>query len=304
LQLEELSRKEQVKKELAQISRPSLMRRLGSGILDLLFIFVLLALIELFTAAVIFRPLGYYDAQGDINTIFAESGLYLRQNGLNVTLINAYDDSKSIEENYDIPITRFYGENPRCSEKDKLAEYEQAKLDSKYYEKDESGALVRKNNVSDEDLKKFYEQQYNKAVDFLTQDPVYISAVNKTFNIMVYSILIAFLISAGTFYFLIPLLRNDGETLGQIICKMCLMDAHNIGKVRKMQVVVRSLIVVVVNFLIPFWIFIFFNHVTMITFLVTFAMMCLIKYNRSVQDFASQTVVIMKFESFRWKRSQ
>ena len=76
------------------------------------------------------------------------------------------------------------------------------------------------------------------------------------------------------------------------------------GKVRKMQVAVRSLVVLVVGFLVPFWVFIFFNHVTLITVLVSFAMMCLIKYNRGVQDFASQTMVIMKFEALRWKRPQ
>ena len=78
------------------------------------------------------------------------------------------------------------------------------------------------------------------------------------------------------------------------------MDASRIGKVKKMQLILRSLIVVVVNFLIPFWVFVFFSHITLITVLVSFAMMCLVKYNRGVQDFASQTQVVMKFESFRW----
>ena len=304
LQLDELSRKEQVKKDLEQISRPSLLRRIGSGLLDLLFIFLLLAILELFAAAVLFRPLGYYDAQSDIDSIFAESGLYLRQNGFNVQLSNAFDESKSVEENYDVPITRFYTNNPRCVEKNKLADYEQAKLDSQIYVRDASGILVKKANVTDDVLKKFYEQEYYKAIDFLTQDPVYVAAVNKTFNVMVYSMFISFLISAAVFYFVIPLIRENGETLGQIICKICLVDAHSVGKVKKMQVVLRSLVVVVLNFLIPFWVYVFFNHVTMLTVLVSFAMMCLVKYNRGVQDFASYTQVIMKFESFRWKRPQ
>lgn len=304
LQLDELSRKEQVKKDLEQISRPSLMRRIGSGLLDLLFIFVLFAILELLAAAVLFRPLGYYDAQSNIDTTFAESGLYLRQNGFNVTLKNAFDENKTIEQNYDIPITNYYTQDPRCKDGDRLSEYEKSKLDSEYYVRDESGALVKAKNVSDEDLKKFYEQEYDKAVNFLTQDPVYVAAVNKTFNIMVYSMLVSFLISAGAFYFLIPLVRYDGETLGQIICKICLVDASKVGKVRKMQVVLRSLLVVVLEFLIPFWVYIFFNHVTLVTFLVSFAMMCLIKYNRGPQDFASFTQVVMKFEALRWKRPQ
>ena len=300
LQLEELSRKEQVKKDLEQIRRPSLMRRIGSGLLDLLFIFVALALIELFAAAVIFRPLGYYDAQSNINKIFAESGLYLQQNGLNIPIGNAYDDNKSVEENYDVPITKFYTEHPLGSLNDNLSKYTKAKLDSKLYTINSKGELVRTADADENDVKKFYVNQYEKALNILSSDPVYISSANKTFNIMVYSMLISFVISAGVFYFLIPLLRKNGETLGQIICKICLMDASRIGKVKKMQLILRSLIVVVVNFLIPFWGFVFFSHITLITVLVSFAMMCLVKYNRGVQDFASQTQVVMKFESFRW----
>lgn len=300
LKLDELSRKEQAKKDLEQIGRPSLVRRIGSGLLDLVFIFVLLALVELLAAAVVFRPLGYYDAQGDIDTIFTESGLYLRRNGWNVQIGNALDENKTIEENYDVPITKFYTENARAQEKNKLAEYEQAKLDSDLYVRNAGGAVVKKANVVDDDLKEFYEKQYELAINFLTQDPVYVAAVNKTFNIMMYSILIAFLVSASVFYFLIPLLRKDGETLGQMICKVCLTDARSVGRVTKMQVVVRSLVVVVLNFLIPFWIFVFFSRVTLLTFLVSFAMTCLVKYNRGVQDFASQTQVVLKKESYRW----
>lgn len=280
------------------------MRRIGSGLLDLLFIFVAFALLELLTAATLFRPLGYFDAQSDIDKIFAESGLYLRQNGVNVQIRNAYDENKSVEENYDNPISLYYATDSRCKEENKLADYEQAKIDSKYYARGDDGTLVKTGDFSDDDLKKFYEREYDKAVEFLTKDSVYVAAVNKTFNIMVYSMLICFLISAGVFYFTIPLIRRDGETLGQIICKICLVDATNVSRVRKMQVALRSLTVVALNVLIPFWVFVLFNHVTMLPFLVTFAMMCLIKYNRSVQDFLSMTQVVMKYESARFKNVQ
>lgn len=302
LSLDELSRKEQAKKDLEQLSRPSLLRRIGSGLLDLLFIFLLLALIELFAATVLFKPLGYFDAQSNIETIFAESGLYVRRNGFNTLISNALDQNKTIEENYDIPITKFYTENERAKQEGKLAEYRKSKLDSNLYKLD-GDVLVKSEGVGEETLKTFYEQEYKKAITFLTQDKTYVSAVNKTFNIMVYSIFVSFLISVGTFYFAIPLARKNGETLGQIICKICLMDARNVSRVRKMQVCLRSLTLVVLDFLIPFWVYIFFGHVTMIPILVTFAMECLMKYNRGVQDWASFTMVIMKFESFRWQHT-
>ncbi len=300
LKQDELSRKEQVKQTLEQIGRPSLVRRIGSGLLDLLFIFVLFALIELLAAGVFFRPLGYFDAQGDINTIFAESGLYLRQNGMNVLISNAYDENKSVEENYDVPITKYYTEDARCIENNMLSAYDTAKLTSGHFVRDENGDIVRKSTVSDETLKTFYETEYQNAVAFLRQDADYIAAVNKTFTITAYSLLISLLIASAVFYFAIPLLRKNGETLGQIICKICLVDARNVSRVKKVQVVVRSMIVVVLNFLIPFWIFYFFSNVTLLTVLISFAIMCLTRYNRGVQDFLSQTQVIFRHEAFRW----
>ncbi len=303
LRLDEVSRKEQVKKDLEQISRPSLVRRIGSGLLDLLFIFVLFALVELLAAGVFFEPLGYFDAQRDINEIFTKSGLYLHKNGMNVRLDNAYDENKTVEENYDLPITAYYTRDSRCVENNMMASYEKAKLDSGYYVQADSG-LVKKSGVSDEKLKSFYQAEYENALTFLRKDPAYVQAVNKTFAITVYSMLISFLISAAVFYFVIPLARKNGETLGQIICKICLVDARNVGRAKKMQVVLRSLVVVVLNFLIPFWIFILAGSVTLFTVLVSFAVMCLTKYNRGVQDFLSQTQVVSKFESFRWKDLQ
>lgn len=303
LRLDEVSRKEQVKKDLEQISRPSLVRRIGSGLLDLLFIFVLFALVELLAAGVFFEPLGYFDAQRDINAIFTKSGLYLHKNGMNVRLDNAYDENKTVEENYDMPITAYYMRDSRCVENNMMASYEKAKLDSGYYVQTDSG-LVKKSGVSDEKLKSFYQTEYENALAFLRKDPAYVKAVNKTFAITVYSMLISFLISAAVFYFVIPLARKNGETLGQIICKICLVDARNVGRTKKMQVVLRSLVVVVLNFLIPFWIFILAGSVTLFTVLVSFAVMCLTKYNRGVQDFLSQTQVVSKFESFRWNNLQ
>lgn len=301
LRLDEVSRKEQAKKDLEQISRPSLVRRIGSGLLDLLFVFVIFALIELLVVGVFFRPLGYYDAQRDINTIFSESGLYLQQNGLNIRLDNAYDETKSVEENYDVPITKYYTEDARCIENNLLSSYENAKLESGYFLRDDSGNLVKKSDVSDEKLKTFYETEYEKAVAFLCKDVNYVAAVNKTFLIMMYSMLISFVISVAVFYFAIPLIRKNGETLGQIICKICLVDARTVSQVKKYQLIVRSLIVVVLNFLVPFWIFVFWGSTNLITVLISFAVMCLMKYNRGLQDILSQTQVIMKFESYRWQ---
>lgn len=303
IRLDEVSRKEQVKKDLEQISRPSLVRRIGSGLLDLLFIFVLFALVELLAAGVFFKPLGYFDAQGDINTIFTESGLYLHKNGLNVRLDNAYDENKTVEETFDLPITAYYTQDSRCLQNNMMASYEKAKLDSGYYVKTDSG-IVKKSGVSAEKLKSFYQTEYENALDFLREDPAYLQAVNKTFAITVYSMLISFLISAAVFYFVIPLARKNGETLGQIICKICLVDARNVGCAKKMQVILRSLLVVVINFLIPFWIFVLAGKVTLFTVLISFAVMCLTKYNRGIQDFLSQTQVVSKFESFRWKDLQ
>lgn len=293
LQMDEMARKEQVKKDAQNIGRPSLMRRIGSGALDVLFVVVLFVALMVFAAGVLFEPFGYNQATETINSISKHSGLYVEKGGLLFSVHNAYDDQKLVEENYHTPILYFYTNDSLCVAEGKLDEYNQAREQSNLFTKDTNGNLVPKDAQSDE-LRTFYEQQYDKAVDFLATRPEYVQAVNKTFGVMMSTIFVALLVSTGIFYFLFPLVFKRGETLAQRICKMCLIDSRDNSRPKKWQIFLRSLAVVVINFLLPLAIYVVFATVSLAPIIISVSIMCLTKFNKGPQDYVSQTHVVLR----------
>lgn len=296
LQLDELSRRQKVKEDAEKIGRPSLTRRLGSGLLDLLFVAIVFAGLMFFAAAVLFESFGYNDAVVTINDIDKQSGLYVERGGMYLYIDNAYDNNKSIEANYDIPISNYYSTDSRAIEAGKMAEYNLAKQKSELFDKDSNGNWIPKQADSDA-LRTFYQQQYANAVDFLATDPIYIGAVNKTFQIMMSTIFVALLIPTAVFYFVVPLVRKRGETLGQAICKICLIDSRDNTAPKKMQVFLRSLAVVVINFLLPLTIYVVFSSFSLLPVIISMSIMCLTKYNKGIQDYVSQTHVVLTLQA-------
>ena len=109
-------------------ARPSLIKRIGVGLLD--FVFAAIFAGALFAGAYfgIFPKLGYNEAANTIVEAYDTSHLYHNVNG-NFTLISEdYDSDKTPEENYDGAITTFYKEKS------------QAKLEEKYKMKFPLGA--------------------------------------------------------------------------------------------------------------------------------------------------------------------
>ena len=296
LQLDELSRRQKVKEDAEKIGRPSLTRRLGSGLLDLLFVAIVFVGLMVFAAVVLFESFGYADAVATINNIDKQSGLYVERDGMYLYIDNAYDNTKSIEDNYDLPISNYYSTDSRAVKADKMAEYNLAKEQSKLFDKDSNGKWTPKQADSDA-LRTFYQQQYASAVDFLAKDPTYVGAVNKTFQIMMSTIFVALLISTAIFYFAVPLLRKKGETLGQTICKVCLIDSRDNTPPKKTQVLLRSLAVVVINFFLPLTIYVVFSSLSLLPVIISMSVMCLTKYNKGIQDYISQTHVVLALQA-------
>ena len=293
LQMDELARKEQIKKDAEKIGRPTLVRRLGSGMLDVLFVTIVFFALMVFAAGVLFEPFGYDKATDTINSISKQSGLYVEKGGLLFSVHDAYDEEKTAAANYDAHIVYFYTTDANCIAQGKLESYIQAKEQSNLFAEDASGNLLPKEPQSDE-IRTFYQQQYDKAVDFLATRPEYIQAVNKTFGIMMSTIFVALLIATGVFYFLFPLVLPRGETLGQLICKVCLIDSRNNYRAHKWQIFLRSLAVVVINFFLPIAIYVVFASITLAPIILSVSIMCLTKYNKGPQDYVSQTHVVLR----------
>ena len=257
---------------------------------------IVFAGLMVFAAAVLFESFGYADAIVTINNIDKQSGLYVERDGMYLYIDNAYDNAKSIEDNYDLPISNYYSTDSRAVEADKMAEYNLAKEQSKLFDKDSNGKWIPKQADSDA-LRTFYQQQYARAVDFLAKDPTYVGAVNKTFQIMMSTIFVALLISTAIFYFAVPLLRKKGETLGQMICKVCLIDSRDNTPPKKTQVLLRSLAVVVINFFLPLTIYVVFSNFSLLPVIISMSVMCLTKYNKGIQDYVSQTHVVLALQA-------
>lgn len=276
---------EERKKENA---RPSLIKRIGIGLLDFVFAAVFAGALFAVTYFAIFPSIGYNEAAEKIVLAYDQSHLYQNVNG-NFTLISDnYDDSKTPEEQYDVAITSFYSENQRAQQDGKLAKYEEAK--SKYYE--ENGE--RKEGVTTTVAKAFLEQEYEKAVDYLFEDDEIVEAYHKTFNTMAYSILIIVSISSLAFYIVIPLADKRHRTLGYMIGKVMPVDSKTLGPVYWEKILIRNFIFIIFTFISPITLYIWAKAFTysFIPFFANSFVLLVTRSNSGIHDYAGHTNVI------------
>ena len=250
---------EEIRKDNA---RPSLIKRIGIGLLDFLFAAVLAGGLFAMTYFAIFPKIGYNEAADTIFSAYSDSHLYHSLNGSFVLINEDYDSSKTPEENYDIPITSFYSENERAVADNKLDKYNETKLNSGYYELDADNNIVRKADVSGEVAKAFLLQEYEKALNYLFDDPVMISAYHTTFNCMAYSVLIIVVVSSSIFYIAVPLIDKKHRTLGYMIGKLIPVDSKEMGPVYWDRILLRSAIFVVFTFISPITLYFWANALT------------------------------------------
>ena len=282
---------EERKKENA---RPSLIKRIGIGLLDFVFAAVFAGALFAATYFAVFPKLGYNEASETIVRAYDESHLYHTVNG-NFTLISEdYDSEKTPEENYDEAITLFYKENPRAVAAEKLAQYNNDKINSGYYKLDDNGNYVRTEGTTADVAKSFMEQQYNKAVDFLFEDDTIIDAYLKTYHIMVYSILIIVSISSIAFYIIIPLIDKRKRTLAYMIGKIMPVDSKDMKPVFWDRILLRNLIFIVLTFISPVTLYIWARAITysFIPFFANTFVLIVTRSNCGIHDYAGHDIVV------------
>lgn len=282
---------EERKKENA---RPSLIKRIGIGLLDFVFAAVFAGALFAVTYFAIFPSIGYNEAAEKIVLAYDQSHLYQNVNG-NFTLIsNNYDDSKTPEEQYDVAITSFYSENQRAIKDGKLEKYNDLKISSGYYELDGDGNYVRKEGVTTTVAKTFLEQEYGKAVDYLFEDDEIVEAYHKTFNTMAYSILIIVSISSLAFYIVIPLTDKRHRTLGFMIGKVMPVDSKTLGPVYWEKILIRNFIFIIFTFISPITLYIWAKAFTysFIPFFANSFVLLVTRSNSGIHDYAGHTNVI------------
>ena len=275
-------------------ARPSLIKRIGVGLLDFLFAAILAGGLFAITYFTIFPALGYNEAAAKIVEAYDTSHLYHSVNGGFVLINEDYDAAKTPEENYDVPITAYYSENERAIKDNKLDKYKETKLNSGYYELNSENEIVRKADISSDVAKAFLEQQYNNALDYLFEDPAIIDSYYKTFNCMAFSILIIVTISSSVFYIAIPLIDKRHRTLGYMIGKLIPVDSKEMGPVYWDRILLRNAIFVVFTFISPITLYFWANALTFsfIPFFANSAVLLFTRSNSGIHDFAGHVNVV------------
>ena len=216
LTLEELDRQAEKDREEMEDrqdnARPFLIKRIGVGLLDFVFMLVIVAASFFFADFVFFDAVGYNDASDYIITTYTESGLFISENGSFKQLPERYDEEQDLILYYDVPITNFYKTNQKAISENKLVSYNQAKLDSNYFIVNELNEIVRKEGVSNVNLQNFLENKYTEAYNLFIDNNDLNLATQKMFNTITFTILISTTIGAGIIYIVIPLLDSSSAS--------------------------------------------------------------------------------------------
>lgn len=291
-----LNPEEEALRKRIDAAKPSLLKRIGVALLDLLFAAILAGGLFVFSYFVVFPNIGYTDASQELVSAYTESHLYNIEDGKFVLISESYNDSKTPEENYDIPLLSFYSENPRALAAEKLQQYHKAKLDSGFYQQDPDNEYktIRIEGVSGSKAKLLLELEYNKAIDFLVEDPEIIAASQITYYTMILSILIVVSISSVTFYIVVPLIDKRRRTLAYMIGGIMPVDNKSLEPVDMSRILIRGFIFIVLTFISPITLYIWAGNMTFsfIPLFVNIAILSFSHSNSGLHDFSSRVIVL------------
>ena len=277
-------------------ARPALLKRIAAGIIDFLIAASIVAGIFLFSYFVIYPSIGYQDSSKLILDIHVDSGLFIQDED-GVTFYyryEKYNEGLTPEENYDVPVSKFYSSNPRAIQSNELEKYIQRKLDSTYYELDADNNCVRKEEFSSNVIKPFLEKEYRTAVSFLYSDPEVINA-NKVLKYTTpVTLLIGTVISSAIFYFAIPLIDKKGRTIGYIVLRLIPVSSDTLITPDKSKLFIRSLVFFGITYLAPISITFWMNGFAFafIPFFINVMVLAFSHSNSGLHDYASRIIII------------
>ena len=290
--LKEINREKDELKIKKDRAHPFLIKRMGSGLFDFLLTAIVTVGAFVFSYFIIFPKIGYQKAANYVVNAYKESNLYVM--GMTGYEQLSYDESKTPEENYDVPITHYYTTNERAINEHKYEIYQQAKLDSSFYEINESGEYVRKSTVSSESAKSFLQLEYNKAVTFFESDKELIAANYLTNMSMSVTLLITTTLGSTIFFLLVPLFEKRNRTFGYMISKLIPVDSKTLAPVDRKKNLLRNFIFISITFISPFTMNLWFGTLaySFIPFFINIGILCFTRYNTGLHDMAANVTVI------------
>ena len=108
------------------------------------------------------------------------------------------------------------------------------------------------------------------------------------------TLLLAITLATSIIYLIIPLCRKNGETPAQIINNLCIVDNKSMVDIKKRQIVIRYLVILLFNYFFPILMYVKFSYFSTITIIISVIMICVTKNNIGPHDYLSQSVVILK----------
>ena len=299
LTFEEKRRAELEKKK--DDARPALLKRMGAGLLDLIFSAAVAAGLFAIAYFAFFEKIGYQGASSTMMDVYQHSGLYVTSadDSRFVQLPEKYNSELSPEKNYDEPITNFYTTNARAVREEMNIEYIQRKVASNYYIINDEGDCVRKAGISEEVAKAYLEKEYYRAVDYLFNDPIIVNATRLITYTVPITVLIVSVISFSIFYFTIPLLDKKKRTLAYMIFKIMPVTSEELVTPVNSKIFFRSLMYVTLNYISIITIGFILGGITysFIPFLINTVCISFSRSNSGLYDFGTKIIVINESRS-------
>lgn len=290
------AKKEVIEEKDDGLPRPYLISRVGVGLLDLLLSAALFTGFY-FALRPAFQAMGIKAAAEDARRQYEESGLYVKTEAGDYELISShYDETKTPEENYDVPISLYYKEGEYPKEIGAYATYCQAKLDSGLYEVDAEDNWGRTAEYDVTKARFFLKDQYLKAVDVVESSPAYAHDLTTIKNLSYFCIFSSLTLALLPDYLFFPLFSKHHATFFQWVFKMGLARSKDNKEATKGQVGLRFLFMAFLDFYLPtFWFYFLVGsaqYVFLFFPLLDAGALVFFPKNRSFHDLASGTYVV------------
>ncbi len=276
-----------------EITVASVLKRLAALVVDFFLIgLVFLILQSYLTPLVADKLTNINQTSYDYQDRLCESGLYEQFEHHTVKITDTYTDEekKNKADEYfhkiDTGIVSFYQNESFYVEDDNFGI-------EKYYERKEASELfiwqddqyVTTSKATFSNLDKFYQEEFNKALQFLSIDNECLTLARKITVVTICEFLVSLTIPFLIFYLVLPLCLKNGATLGKKLMSVGVASRRNGFAPKKSQIVIRFLVFYLFEFLL--------SILTLgIPLLVTFTMMFFTKEKICIHDYLSATICV------------
>ncbi len=228
----------------------------------------------------------------DYQERLCESGLYVMANDKTTQIISIFseEDKKNKSEEYfatiDTGIASFYSnESFYVEHKDfGMAKYNERKLASELFML-ENDKYVTTEKATFTTLEKFYLEEYDQALKFLSIDNECLTLSRKITVATVVEVLVSLTIPFLIFYLILPLCLKNGATLGKKLMGVGVASRRDGFAPKKSQILIRFLVFYIFEFILSIF-------TLGIPLFVTFTMMFFSKEKICIHDYLAATICV------------